>query len=246
MNEWHDNDSFWIDMAPKMFPKNRWEGTGTEIDCILALLEIQKDDIILDLGCGPGRHTLELARRGYNVTGFDRTRDYLDKLKEKADKQKLKINIIHDDMRNLSMPGTYNACLNLFTTFGYFGTDEENFQVLKNIYQSLKKDGKILIDIVGKEIIARIFRERDWHEEEGVIYLEERRIDDEWKYIKNRWIKMDGSNRIEYNISLRIYSGMELSELIKRAGFSNLKLYGSLDGAPYNQDAERLIITAQR
>jgi len=244
MNKWHDNDNFWSDMAPKMFNKIRWDVASEEVENIISLLEIKETDKILDLGCGPGRHSLEFARRGFNITGVDRTKAYLDNLKNKAKSENLKVKLIENDMRKFKKPLSYDIVLNLFTTFGYFENENENILVLKNIHSTLKKNGKFLIDIIGKEILSRIFRERDWYEEDGILYLEERKMDDKWSRIHNRWIKIEGNNRKEYQLSHKIYSGIELSIMLKDVGFSDIKLFGNLYGDPYNHTAERLVVLA--
>ena len=77
MKDWHEDDNFWETMAPKLFPEERMKFTPKEVDKIISLLEISPDAYILDLCCGPGRHSLELARRGFKVLGVDRTLKYL-------------------------------------------------------------------------------------------------------------------------------------------------------------------------
>ena len=75
---WHEDDTFWETWGPVMFSRQRWEGTPVEVDSIISLLNAQSGMQVLDLGCGPGRHSLELARRGIHVTGVDRTGKYLE------------------------------------------------------------------------------------------------------------------------------------------------------------------------
>ena len=65
-------------------------------------------------------------------------------------------------MRSFCRPEAFDVVLNMYSSLGYFEDIEEDKQVLKNIYRSLKNKGKLLIDLMGKEILARIFRERDW------------------------------------------------------------------------------------
>jgi SAM-dependent methyltransferase len=147
-------------------------------------------------------------------------------------------------MRSFCQPDTYDAVLNLYTSFGYFENQEEDRQVLKNIHSSLKKDGKLVIDMMGKEILARIFRERDWHEENGTIFLEERTLGSGWSWMQNRWIMIKGEERKEFTLSHRLYSGAELSLLLSEAGFNSMELFGDLSGIPYDQTAKRLVALA--
>ena len=75
---WHEDDSFWETWGPLIFTPQRIADAIEEVTKIIKLLNIQPGSSVLDLGCGIGRHSLELARRGYQVTGVDRTRGYLD------------------------------------------------------------------------------------------------------------------------------------------------------------------------
>lgn len=147
-------------------------------------------------------------------------------------------------MRSFSRSETFDAIINLFTSFGYFENLEDDKKVLRNIYSSLKSGGKLLMDIIGKEIIPRIYHEHDWYEKEGTFYLEERKPINGWERIKNRWIMIKGGEKHEFEITHRLYSGTELSWLLSEAGFQSIKLFGSLEGTPYDNTAQRLIAVA--
>ena len=246
MKPWHDDDRFWETMAGKMFTRERWEAAGVEVDSIITLLDMRPEAEILDLCCGPGRHSLEFARRGYKVVGVDRTGRYLEEAKKRAKDQKLSIEFLKADMREYREQERYDVVLNLFTSFGYFEDPEEDSKVLSNIHASLKEGGKAVIELFGKEILARVYRDRDWYEEDGVIYLEERRLDNDWGTIHNRWVMIVGKRRREFHFSHRMYSGRELMLQLEAAGFREIKLFGSLQGIPYDNHAKRLVAVARR
>jgi SAM-dependent methyltransferase len=246
MTTWHEDDTFWELMASKMFGEERWTAAVTEIDLIEARLDINPGAHILDMGCGPGRHSLELARRGYLVSGVDRTATYLERARRKAREEDLQVEFIQEDMRNFSRPDHYDAALMLFTTFGYFEDLQDNKQVLVNIYQSLKSDAALVIEMMGKEILARIFRERDWWEQDGIIFLEERKIDKNWSWIENRWIRIDNQGMTEYRVSHWLYSAAELVEMLRECGFQSVSIYGDLDWRAYDHAARRLVAVARK
>jgi len=173
---WHQDDQFWETMYPIMFNKERWTNIPEEVGRVITLLNIAPPANILDLCCGPGRHSLELARRGFSVTSVDRTIIYLKMARKKANTEGLNIEFVHKDMRLFCRPNSYDGVINLYTSFGYFEDPKDDQRVLINIHRSLKNNGKLVMDLIGKEIIARIFRERDWHEENGKIIMEERKI----------------------------------------------------------------------
>ena len=246
MTVWYEEDDFWEIMAPKIFGRKQWENAPEEVGNAISLLKISPGAYVLDLCCGPGRHSLELARLGFHVIGVDRTPDYLAEARKQAEAEGLNVDFVLGDMRDFCRPATFDAVLNLYTSFGYFENPGDDRQVLKNIHSSLRTGGRLLIELMGKEVLAGIFRERDWHEEDGIIFLEERKLSSGWGSIQARWIMIKGKERIEFTFSLRLYSGAELSSLLSESGFSSVELFGDLSGMPYDQTAKRLVALATK
>jgi SAM-dependent methyltransferase len=244
MKDWYENDDFWETMAPKIFSKEHWERAPKEVDKIILLLEISPDSYILDLCCGPGRHSLELARRGFKVLGVDRTLKYLEKARKQAKTEKLNVEFLQEDMRKFYKPKTFDIVINLYTSFGYFENQEDDEKVLNNIYLSLKSGGKLLLDLVGIATLAPIFTERSWEEENGIIFLRESKPIEGWSKIKNRWIMIKDNMRKEFTFIHRMYSGSEISKLLYKSGFKSVELVGDLKGNPYDHTARRLIAIA--
>jgi SAM-dependent methyltransferase len=246
MCKWYENDIFWEVMAPKIFGKKQLAETIQEVDQIISLLRLSPNLTVLDLCCGQGRHSLELAKRGFKVTGVDRTLKYLEKAKAEAIRQSLPIEFIKEDMLKFKRLNYFDATLIMYTSFGYFEEHNDNMQVLHNSYDSLKHDGVFLIDLMGKEIVARIFCERESYEINGTSYIEERRVTNNWSWIENRWIMIKDNDRQEFRLSHWLYSAGELSKMLNDTGFSSIKIFGNLNGASYDQTAERLIAVARK
>lgn len=242
MAAWHEENSFWHSMAPKLFSRVMLERAASEVEGCTRLAGVSPPCKVLDLCCGPGRHSAELARKGYRVTGVDRTREYLDE----AGKDFPDIEFVEADMRDFRRTDSFSLVLNLYTSFGYFEDPADDRKVVENVYESLVPGGKFIMELMGKEVLARIFRERDWYEEDGIIYLEERRVLDDWKWVEARWLKLDGEKMEEYTISHRLYSARELKELLTESGFGEVEIYGSLAGISYDQNAERLVAVARK
>ena len=160
----------------------------------------------------------------------------------------LKVEFIQSDALSFSRPATFDAAVSMFTSFGYFEDPEDDFKVLQILHAALRGSGRLLIDLNGKEVIARKFRDREWHQhDDGTLGLEERKVRNGWEWIDSRWILMGpGGKAWEGTISIRLYSGVELTALLERAGFSVVQLYGNLAGEPYNDSAERLIAVATK
>lgn len=247
MTEWYDDDSFWETFQNYMFDPRRLALTVGEVEQMIALLDLKSGAAVLDLCCGIGRHSVEFARRGFKVTGVDLTKPYLDQARASASEENLKIEFVQSDMREFSRPAAFGAAINFFTAFGYFENPADDARVARNLLDSLKPGGRLIVDLNSKEILAAKFRERDWsRRDDGTIVLEERRVLDGWKRLENRWILIRGNERRESMLSLRLYSGAELESLLRAVGFREVSLYGSLSATPYDQKAERLIAVASK
>jgi SAM-dependent methyltransferase len=240
---WHEDDSFWETWGPVMFTPQKIADAVEEVTKIIKLLDIQPGSSILDLCCGIGRHSLELARRGYQVTGVDRTKGYLDKARKQAKEEGLKTEFVQGDMRSFSRPGAFNVAISMFTSFSYFEEPQEDKRVADNVFESLKIGGRFIIQMHGKETLAKIFKERDWDEykDAGVIVLHERKVSQNWSWMENRWIMLKGNERIENVISHRLYVGSEIAALLRDCGFNQDEVYGDLDGNPYDHTARELV-----
>jgi SAM-dependent methyltransferase len=243
---WYEDENFWNASYQILFPEESFKQAFEQVDDLISLLKPEPYSHVLDLCCGVGRHSLELAQRGFKVTGVDLTEKYLDEAKKKSKKKGLKIEFVHEDMRKFVRPDSFDFVINMFTSFGYFEKLEDDKKVARNIYKSIKKGGKFLIDMTGKEILSRIFRERDWYEIEGTLVLEERKLKEYWSGIETRWIMFKDDKRKEVKFSLRLYSAVELINLLKECGFGEVEVYGDLKGASYDNRAKRLVAVAKK
>jgi SAM-dependent methyltransferase len=245
MTAWHEDDKFWAETAPVIFNRNRWEGAPSDVEALLGLVQPPTNAAILDLGCGQGRHALEFAERGYRVTGVDRTASYLDTAIRRAEQAGVSVDWVHADMRTFRREGTFDLVVNLLSSFGYFDAVADDRRVTENIYASLRPGGQIVMDMMGKEVLARIFRATDWHEEpDGTIVMEEREVIEDWGRLAIRWIILNGGKTSEHRYTLRLFSATELKSLLAGVGFINCRAYGTLSGNPYDHLTERLVVVA--
>jgi len=245
-NRWHDDDRFWREIAPVLFPPERWASAPEEVTKVLRLLGAQEGEAVLDLACGPGRHALELARRGFRVTAVDRTAAYLEEGARRAQEENLAVEFVREDMRTFCRPEAFHRAINLYTSFGYFEAAADDERVLHNVYRSLRPGGTFILHLMAKEVLARIFQKRLWREVAGRLVLEEGTIKEGWRWIETRWIVAAEGTVEEFNLSHRLYSAAELTDLLLKCGFAAASPYGSFDGDPYDETAERLVVVARK
>lgn len=243
---WFESESFWTAMFPFMFPETSFAAAAENVPKIAALTGVSGGNV-LDLACGPGRYAIPLAQAGYLVTAVDRTRFLLDHARERASRAGANVEWIEQDMRQFLRPAAFDLALNVFTSFGYFDDEAENRRVLENIHASLKPGGAFVLDHLGKEVLAARFQPtRSESSPDGTILIHRQSIIDDWSRIEAEWILVAEGRASTYRIRHWLYSGREIRDLLTDVGFADVSLYGTLEGAPYDPQAQRLIAVARK
>lgn len=229
-----------------MFPEKRFAQAAAQIGKMLKLTK-PKGKAVLDLGCGPGRWAIPLARKGFSVTGVDKTKFLLNTAEARARATKVKVEWVRADMRDFVRPDSFDLTLSMFTSFGYFDRNAEDRLVLRNMFASLRAGGVCLIDLAGKEQVARIFQATTSDRlPNGDLLVQRHRVMDGWTRIHNEWTLVRNGRARTFTFHHTIYSAQELSERLAEAGFNRIKVYGSFDGEEYGLDAQRLIVVGRK
>ena len=246
MTQWFEDESLWVETYPYMFSPAQFAAAEEEIDPLLRLIGMRPQSI-LDLCCGPGRFAVPLARRGFCVTGVDRTAFFLNKARERAAAENVAVEWVQEDMRTFVQPGAFDLALSMFTSFGYFDDKSEDLTVLRNVHESLRPGGALVMDVVGKERLARTFQPATSSKHaDGSVVIDRREVLDDWTRVRMEWtIIKDNAVRV-FTIHHTVYSGQELKDRLTAVGFGDVRLYGSIDGAPYGREADRLIAIARK
>jgi SAM-dependent methyltransferase len=244
--EWFDDDSFWRELYPFMFPEKRIADADEQIAKALALTK-PAGKSVLDLCCGPGRCSIALAKRGLHVTGVDRTAYLLTKARAKARAAHVKIEWVRQDMRDFVRPGAFALVLSMFTSFGYFDDRQEDMTVLENMFTSLRPGGACLIETLGKERLAKVFQSTTSAVlPDATVWVERHEIFDDWTRVRNEWLILRNGRVKTFKFHHTVYSGQELRDRMERAGFVAVKLHGNLDGDEYGPNAERLVAIGRK
>ncbi len=244
--EWFDEDAFWRELYPFMFPEKRFADAAAQIGKVLKLIK-PKGKAVLDLCCGPGRWAIPLAQKGFSVTGVDRTKFFLEVARKKAKAARVRIEWVQQDMRDFVRPNSFDLVLSMLTSFGYFDKRDEDQLVLRNMFANLKPGGICLIDVAGKEQIARIYQPTTSEKlPNGDLLIQRHRITDAWSRMQNEWILVRNGRAKTFKFHHTIYSAQELSDRLTEAGFKQIKVYGSLNGDEYDLNAQRLIVVGRK
>jgi SAM-dependent methyltransferase len=246
-SDWCVNDELWQDVDALIFPPERISIAKDEVALLTQLLLTKHQRTsILDVGCGPGRHCIEFAKLGYSVVGVDSSPFLLNKAKAHAQQHGLRVDFQHRDMRKLNFKEQFDLAICLFSTFGYFQNQDENQQVLNNVFASLKPGGTFIVDIGSKETIARNFSPLQYFGSNDERSFLHRIVVDGWEFLEMRWYIFQNGTYKVYSTKVRIYSATEISAMLKQAGFSHIRVRGDFAGSPFNAEAKRLVVIAEK
>ena len=199
--------------------------TRKETTVIEKNLKLDRKDNILDLCGGQGRHSIELAKRGYNnITVLDYS-SYLIRLgKESSGKSGLSIKFLKRDARSTGLPdSSYSVVFIMANSFGYFPNETDNSRILKESYRVLRKGGKLLLDLTDPKHARNNLTPFSLHEaNDDILVLRRRQLDG--KVIKAREIVLSKKNGLVKDgvYCERIYAKPEIKSLLKKAGFRNI------------------------
>ncbi len=233
MKQWYE--SLFENYGKKYDNENFTQGTIGECDFIEKEIDFNKSQKIIDIGCGTGRHSIELAKRGYKVTGIDLSESQLARAKEKAKAQNLQIDFQKHDARNLTFKNEYDLAIILCEgAFSLMETDEMNYEILRNATNSLKTAGKLIFTTLNG--LFPLFHSV---EEFGASTTEEGNA----TYSKNTFdlmtfrdfnittVEDDFGNKKELECNERYYVPSEITWLLKSLEFKKIDIYGAKLGA---------------
>ncbi|MED4581709.1 class I SAM-dependent methyltransferase [Brevibacillus choshinensis] len=203
----------------------------SEVANLLARLPIKDTGRVLDLCCGSGRHSRALARRGYEVVGVDLSPVLLQLAEEHNDYAQL--SFTRCDMRTIPFQNEFDIVVNLFTSFGYFSTDEENAKVVRNMAQALKPGGEVVIDYLSPVFVKENLVPESTKEAEGMLIHEKRWIED--GFVKKRISITDdqSSEPREYMEQVRLFTVEQMISMLEQAGFIQIQVFGNYQFEPY-------------
>ncbi|OHD62733.1 MAG: D-alanine--D-alanine ligase [Spirochaetes bacterium RBG_13_51_14] len=228
--------------------------TIKEVDLFSQIVNLSPYDRILDLSCGQGRHSLELARRGFkNVEGLDRSRYLIQRAKMHAKRECLCVKFREGEARMLPYkPDTFDVILIMGNSFGYFETINDDLRVLREVFRVLKPWGRLLIDVADGDYLRANYQPRSWEWiDKNHFVCRERSISVD----KQRLISREVVTHVEKGViadqfyAERLYNNESMQELLNAAGFSDIALHGGMEtNSQRNQDLgmmeKRIIMTA--
>jgi len=232
----------------RTLPFMRADQTLREVEFIADALQADPGSEILDVGCGYGRHAIELVQRGYNVTGLDLSLPLLIRAADEAQRRALSVNFVHADMREMSFEKQFDGAYSMLTSFGYFD-EETNLRVAERIGRALKPGRRFLLDVINRDYVVADLPVRVWWEGTGCVVLEEVDFNFHTSRINtHRSIVFEDGRQLEQELSVRAYSLHEIGRLLRQAGFRVIDVSGglALRGQFFGAASRSLLIIAEK
>lgn len=218
-----------------------------EVEAILQISDLKPHARILDLCCGHGRHAIPLAKSEFEVTGFDFSEHLLRKAAEAAQGAGVRVRLVHGDTRDLPFEEEFDAVINMFTAFGYFEREKDNQKVLGEVFKALRPGGVFVMDVLNREHLLKNWQPKRWSKQTDFILLEESMFDFFRGVLEvNRTLIHNNHQTNESTFSLRLYTLVELLEMLKRARLELEAVFGDFKLGQYSADSPRMIIMATK
>lgn len=246
MTEWFEDEAHWRDSAHVAFNSAKLAAGAADVERVVELARFQ-GGAVLDLCCGPGRLTVPLAAKGYEVTGVDLTECLLAQGQARAAEAGVSITWTRQDMRHYVQRKSFGLAICLYVSFGYFEDRADDRRVLRNVFESLVPGGAFVLECAGKESLALQFQTHTGFETaDGATVFMRRRLCDDWNRTVNEWLVVEGAKVRKFWYALNLYSGQEIKTQLLEAGFASVSLHGNLAGDPYDHEATTLIAVARK
>jgi SAM-dependent methyltransferase len=244
--DWHEHffEGLWLEIQGLTFDE---ESTRELADAATELLQLLPGARILDVPCGEGRIALELARRGYSVTGLDRSRVLLDQARAKAQARNLEVEWLEADMwgAGLAADRRFDGAVCLWGSFGY-GTEEQDGAFLRRLAEALPPGANLVLDTHVVETLLPQWEPRSWRQIGEVLVCEDRRWVPEAGRVETEWTLSSENRRELRHSSIRIYTYRELCNLLIDSGFEDCSPFGSPDLEAFELGSSRLLLAATR
>lgn len=228
------------------FDAARWQTARREVDSIARMVGLGPGAAVLDIPCGPGRHLLQLADRGYHVTGVDGRLEYLEQASDRLRRCGLSADLVHADMREFVREQAFDLALNLYTSFGYFDDPTEDTRFLSNVHASLQPGGRFVLELLTRETVSCGAGSCERVGDGGARLTEWTKLLEDGAAVERHFVVDRQGERLEFIAAHRLYGVYELVRLLEDVGFRRVAVFGDLDGRPLTAVSEYAVVVATR
>lgn len=250
--QWFESEDFWRNYAPIMFDEQRWAEAPAVARAAAKIARLGDGARVLDAGCGIGRISVELAALGLDVTGVDLIESELEAARESAEDEGVPLRLIRDDLRTFTAEShglpKFDAAVNLYTSFGYCATVEEDTEILRSVFGAVRDGGTFILENISREVAVRFFTKGEEFERAGKLVRTEFGVVGAWEGLRSRWILTDAATGevTDHEFVQRLYSAPELAATLRSVGWKSVEAYGGFDLRPYDETMETMVLVCRK
>lgn len=212
------------------------------IDNLLTSINLKPNSKVLDLACGKGRHSVYLSKKGFQVTGVDLS---LNNICEASKQENVNLNFFTHDMRKVFRINYFDAIVNMFTSFGYFETENENTEVIQSCYTGLNSKGKLVIDFFNLNVVKNRIVPFEEKKTGNIIFKIEKKI--EKNFIVKNICVIEENQKHMFQEKVMALDFSHFQKYLEQNGFNILNLFGDYSLNKFEpNNSERLIIIAEK
>lgn len=213
------------------------------IATMVMYLELRAGQRVLDLACGKGRHSRELQHHNLEVVGIDLSKNSIEEAKiyESDDM----VFDIHDMRKPFTKFGKFDAVFNIFTSFGYFDSRDEDVKSIKNVARAMNPGGQFVQDYINAASVIPLLPQTGSKEVDSIRFSWEKRYEN--GYIIKDILVVDNEKEHRYQERVKVYSLEELKDIHREAGLKVVAEFGAYELDPYNADSSpRIILISEK
>ena len=254
--QWFESENFWTQFAPIMFDDARWAEAPTVAQYVKDIANLAPGSNVLDAGCGLGRISVELAALGLDVTGVDIIQSELDAAQDSAQAEGVELTLVNHDLRTFHAPNQFDCAVNLYTSFGYCDTVDEDMQILRNIAESVKPGGTFIMECTSRETAILYWTPGEEFERAGYKVVTHFEVTGAWEGLKSQWtlypadtdLKKTPAPKpvVDHTFIQRLYPATFLRNKLMEFGFSKAEVHGDFDFSPYNENARTMVLIGRK
>ncbi|MBL6449817.1 class I SAM-dependent methyltransferase [Fulvivirga sp. 29W222] len=236
--QWFDSPYYHI-----LYKHRDHEEASEFIDNLVEYFHISKDHKLLDLACGKGRHSIYLNRKGFDVVGVDLSAQNIEHAKQFENN---KLHFFIQDMRHDFAENEFDFVLNMFTSFGYFDSDEENAQAVQVAADALKPGGKLLIDFLNPYKVVHNLVPSEEKQIEGITFQIAKQFSEDGYILKDIRFE-DNGHEYHYQEKVKAIRRVEFLSYFQRAGLQLVEIFGDYHFKAYDPEhSERMIFVVKK
>ena len=247
MSAWYE-ETFGRDYL-SLYPHRDDEEATRDISGLLQLIDPSRNESLLDLCCGAGRHLVALRRAGFtDLTGLDLSADLLAEARVRLEAESMQdIQLLKADMREIPGSDCYGTIISLFTSFGYFADSCEDERVLASAHHALSGNGTFVLDTLNRgHVLASLVPTEEKELGEMRISIHRHITGDGLRVEKETRVTQPGSPETTYRESVRMYGRPEIKDMLERIGFVDVRFFGSLRGETFSDSSPRMVFVASK